>query len=58
MKVMRAKASAEEAAIYGQCILQLAERVARASGSGWFGFGEKISAKERAYLDELAGVVA
>jgi len=58
LTVMRAKAAPDELDAYGRGILQLAERVASASGSGWFGFGAKISDKERAYLDELASLVS
>jgi hypothetical protein len=36
-------------------ILALAEKVAGASGSGLFGMGEKVTAAEKGFLDELKG---
>jgi hypothetical protein len=58
VQLMRANASPDDYAAYARGIVQLAEKVASASGSGWFGFGARISDAERAYLDELAAIVA
>lgn len=57
-RVADAKAPAEEARGYKSFVYALAEVAANASGDGLFGRGEKLSAKERAYLDRLKGTLA
>lgn len=56
--LMKAHASAEELAAFNAALNHMAEKVAGASGSGWFGFGEKISEKEKAYLADLKAVLS
>lgn len=47
------KISVEDALIYKKYLLAIAEEVAQASG-GFFGFGNKVSAKEKEALDAIA----
>ncbi|MDC3962947.1 hypothetical protein KEG38_54560 [Polyangium jinanense] len=50
--IVEAKAPAE-AAEYKQMVLEVADRVANASGEGFFGTGKKVSDKEAEYLGKL-----
>jgi hypothetical protein len=47
------KASKKDAGEYLYFVHDIAERVAYASGEGFLGTGEKLSPKEKAFLDEL-----
>jgi hypothetical protein len=53
------KASPEEVAAYKQMVSTVAERTANAAKEGGFlGFGgERVSAAEHAFLDQLKGVL-
>jgi hypothetical protein len=51
--IVDAKASADEARGFKAFLYEIADRVANASGEGFFGTGEKVSDKERAYLGQL-----
>lgn len=59
LAVQHVEAAAEpaEAAEYKKLILDVASAAAGASGSGFLGMGEKVSAEERAYLERLRGVI-
>jgi hypothetical protein len=54
---MRAKASQTEVAAYSAVVYQVAEATASASGGGWFGTGDKVSDKEKAYLADLKRIL-
>ena len=51
--VVDSKAAADEALGFKTFLLDLSETVANASGEGFLGFGEKVSDKEREYLQKL-----
>ena len=53
LAVIESKATAEEVAQYKQFIFNCGETVAEAAGSGLFGTGSKVSAKEAAALEKL-----
>jgi hypothetical protein len=55
LALVKSKGSAEEAAAYGKMMASVAEHVANAAKEGtFFGFGgERVSAGEKAFLDEL-----
>jgi len=53
-----AKAGADEARGFRTFLFELGESVANASGQGFLGFGEKVSAKERDYLQKLRTTLA
>jgi hypothetical protein len=55
LDLVKSKGSAEEAAAYGNMMTAVAEHVANAAKEGtFFGFGgERVSAGEKAFLDEL-----
>jgi hypothetical protein len=57
LQVVEGQASAEEIAEYKQFIYDCGEAVAKAAGSGLFGSGTKVSAKEAAALDRLKGAL-
>ena len=47
------KAAGDEARGFKTFLVDLSEQVANASGEGFLGFGEKVSDKERDYLQKL-----
>ncbi len=51
--VVRSKAPAEEATEFAKFLFGISQQVAAASGSGFLGFGEKISPAEREFLGQL-----
>ena len=53
-----AAAAPDEAPSYRELILAVAEAAANASGSGWFGFGAKLSESEQQYLERLRAAIA
>lgn len=55
LAMVKSKGTPEEAAAYGKMMAGVAERVANAAKEGtFFGFGgERVSAGEKAFLDEL-----
>lgn len=59
LDLIKGKASAEEAAAYEKMMASVAEHVANAAKEGsFFGFGgERVSAGEKAFLDELKAVL-
>ena len=52
------KAGADEARGFKVFLVDLSETVANASGEGFLGFGEKVSDKERDYLQKLRSTLA
>jgi hypothetical protein len=59
LALVKSKGTPEEAAAYGKMMAGVAEKVAKAAKEGtFFGFGgERVSAGEKAFLDELNGVL-
>jgi hypothetical protein len=59
LALIKTKGTPEEAAAYGQMMAGVAEKVANsAKEGGFFGFGgERVSAGEKAFLDELNTVL-
>ena len=55
---VKQKATADEAALYTKFIVETAERVANASGEGFFGGGPKVSESEEAFLKQVRAAVA
>ena len=55
LTLVKSKGTPEEAAAYGKMMAAVAEKVANAAKEGtFFGFGgERVSAGEKAFLDEL-----
>jgi hypothetical protein len=53
LKTIESKATAEEVDQYKQFVYDCGKAVAEAAGSGLFGSGAKVSAKEAAALDKL-----
>ncbi len=55
LALVKSKGTPEEAAVYGKMMVGVAEHVANAAKEGtFFGFGgERVSAGEKAFLDEL-----
>lgn len=51
------RAEAAEAREFKEFLFSYADRVARASGEGFLGRGDKVSAKEAAFLRRLEGVL-
>lgn len=56
--LVRAKSGDQEAQFYADFIREIAKRTAEASGEGLFGTGEKVSGKERSYLENLEKALA
>jgi hypothetical protein len=59
LSLVKSKGSAEEAAAYGKMMASVATEVANAAKEGtFFGFGgERVSAGEKAFLDELNDIL-
>lgn len=59
LDLVKSKGTPEEAAAYGKMMAAVAERVANSAKEGtFFGFGgERVSAGEKAFLDELNAVL-
>jgi hypothetical protein len=59
LALVKSKGTPEEAAAYGKMMAGVAEKVANAAKEGtFFGFGgERVSAGEKAFLDELNGIL-
>lgn len=58
LSLLSGKATAEEIQGYKEFIYAAADTVANAAGSGWFGTGDKVSAKEAAALAKLKTALA
>ncbi|AKU98216.1 hypothetical protein AKJ09_04880 [Labilithrix luteola] len=56
--IVDAKAGADEARGFKTFLFGISEQVAGASGSGFLGFGEKISDDEKAYLAKLKSTLS
>ena len=52
-RLVESKVPEAEARAYKEFTYALAEKVANASGEGWFGLGKKVSDDEDAYLGEI-----
>ena len=52
------KAAGDEARGFKTFLVDLSEQVANASGEGFLGFGEKVSDKERDYLQKLRSTLS
>jgi hypothetical protein len=57
VRVLDEHVDVDSAQAFKEFVYTYAERVAQASGEGWFGLGEPVSAKEAAFLDELRAVL-